>query len=60
MLLLHDVNDKVLPYKNAFAINSEIQDAQLISFKNVGHYRMLWNDEVVGRAAAFVNGEEVL
>lgn len=59
LLLLHDQHDGVLPHKNAFNINNEIKDAQLITFEHIGHYRMLWNEEVIGRAAAFVEGEEV-
>jgi len=60
LLLIHDMEDKVLPYSNSFEINSDHQNVQLISMKNVGHYRMLWNDEVIGRTVAFVQGKEVL
>lgn len=60
LLMIHDKHDAVLPYQNSFDINSEILNAQLISFEKIGHYKMLWNDEVVGRTLAFVQGKEVL
>jgi pimeloyl-ACP methyl ester carboxylesterase len=60
LLMIHDMDDKVLPFSNSFEINSDHQNVQLISMKKVGHYRMLWNDEVIGRAVAFVQGKEVL
>jgi pimeloyl-ACP methyl ester carboxylesterase len=60
LLLLHDINDHVLPYANSFQINSEIKNVQLISFENIGHYKMLWNPEVIGRTLAFIENREVL
>lgn len=60
LLLIHDMDDKVLPFSNSFQINSDHQNVQLIRMEKVGHYRMLWNDEVVGRAVSFVDGKEVL
>lgn len=59
LLLIHDINDKVLPHKASWQINSTIQNAQLISMESIGHYKMLWNDEVIGRTAAFIKGQEV-
>ncbi len=60
LLMIHDKHDAVLPYQNSFDINSDIQNSQLISFEKIGHYKMLWNEEVVGRTLAFVQGKEVL
>lgn len=60
LLMIHDKHDAVLPYKNSFDINSDIQKSQLVTFEKIGHYKMLWNDEVVGRTFAFVQGEPVL
>jgi len=60
LLMIHDMDDTVLPFSNSFEINSDHQNVQLISMKKVGHYRMLWNDEVIGRTVAFVQGKEVL
>lgn len=60
LLLIHDMDDKVLPFSNSFEINSEHQNVQLIRMEKVGHYRMLWNEEVVGRTVTFIEGKEVL
>ena len=60
LLMIHDKYDAVLPHQNSFDINSDIQNSQLISFEKIGHYKMLWNDEVIGRTLAFVEGKVVL
>lgn len=59
LLLIHDMDDQVLSYDNSFQINSEHQNVQLIRMEKIGHYRMLWNEEVIGRATSFINGKEV-
>lgn len=59
LLLIHDRLDKVLPYKHSVEVNSEIEDAKLITLEGVGHYKMLWNPEVIDRTVGFVNGSEV-
>ena len=59
LLMIHDKFDKVLSYKHSNDINNEIENAQLISLENIGHYKMLWNDEVINRCVGFVNGKEV-
>ena len=60
LLLIHDLEDKVLPFDNSFDINSDHENVQLIRMEKVGHYKMLWNDEVTGRAVSFIQGKEVL
>lgn len=60
LLLIHDKYDRVLPYKHSTEINNEIENSQLITLENVGHYKMLWNQEVIGRSVAFVDGREVM
>ncbi|MBX2969100.1 MAG: alpha/beta hydrolase [Cyclobacteriaceae bacterium] len=47
--ILHDINDKVLPYANSLRLGSKLPQAELITLKDVGHYRMLWNADVIGR-----------
>jgi len=59
LLLIHDKYDKVLPYKHSYEINNMIENAQLITIENVGHYKMLWTDEVINRCVGFVDGKEV-
>jgi pimeloyl-ACP methyl ester carboxylesterase len=47
--ILHDINDKVLPYTNSLRLGSKLPQAELITLKDVGHYRMLWNADVISR-----------
>ena len=47
--ILHDINDKVLPYANSLRLGSKLPQAKLITLNNVGHYRMLWNADVIRR-----------
>ena len=56
---MHDRYDKVLPYRHSIEVNNAIENAQLITLEKVGHYKMLWNDEVINRCVGFVNGKEV-
>jgi pimeloyl-ACP methyl ester carboxylesterase len=59
LLLIHDKFDKVLPYQHSVEVNDAIENAQLITIENIGHYKMLWNDEVIARCVGFVKGKEV-
>lgn len=59
LLMIHDANDQVLPYSNSQKIRTEIENSQLITLDKVGHYKMLWTDEVVDKAIAFVQRKEV-
>ncbi|MCF6351164.1 MAG: alpha/beta hydrolase [Flavobacteriaceae bacterium] len=54
LLIIHDKYDKVIPFKNALEIRNEISNATLISFEKIGHYRMLWNSEVVKETVKFI------
>lgn len=59
LLLIHDKHDKVLPYHHSVEVNNAIENAKLITLEHVGHYKMLWNPEVINRTVGFVNGKEV-
>ena len=59
LLLIHDANDRILPYSNSEAIDAKLPNARLVTLQKVGHYRMLWAEEVVDTAVAFVEGEEI-
>lgn len=54
LLIIHDRNDKVIPHKNAEAVLAKASNAQLSSYEDIGHYRMLWNEEVIGEVVAFL------
>ena len=47
LLLIHDYYDKVLPYQNSVDVRSKWQRSEMITFHKIGHYRMLWNEEVI-------------
>lgn len=47
--LFHDEMDKILPYQNSVAIHESVNNSTLYTFHKIGHYRMLWNDELVDK-----------
>ncbi len=54
LLLIHDEYDKVIPFKDSVAIHKKIPNSKLIAFQKIGHYRMLWKNEVVLEAISFL------
>lgn len=52
LTMIHDVNDKVLPYVYSQRISNFLPRTELYTLENAGHYRMLWNDEVYQRVLA--------
>jgi pimeloyl-ACP methyl ester carboxylesterase len=54
-LLIHDKNDKVIPFQNTININNAIANSRIESYENIGHYRMLWNDDVIKKTIEFVS-----
>ncbi len=54
LLLIHDRNDKVLPYSNTEEIHQAIPNSTIDDHVSVGHYRMLWNKEVLQSIREFV------
>jgi len=55
LLIIHDKFDKILPYQSAIEIKEAIPNATLIPFEKIGHYRMLWNDDVVRETINFID-----
>ncbi len=41
--LIHDPEDKIIPYNNSEVIHMENPTAKLIALESMGHYRILWN-----------------
>jgi len=54
LLLIHDKYDKVIPFKNAESTHQKIPNSVLKPFEKIGHYRMLWNDDVVKETVTFL------
>ena len=53
LYLMHDKHDKVIPFKNSIDISKAIPKSTLIEYENIGHYRMLWNTELIKRLLTF-------
>jgi len=53
--LFHNTRDKVLPYKNSTQIAEGIPNSTLHTLEKMGHYKMLWNDELVEMVMALVD-----
>ena len=55
LLLIHDEYDKIIPVKNSVEIQSKNkQNTEFIKHKNIGHYKMLWNDKVLEDTLRFL------
>jgi hypothetical protein len=55
LLIIHDEFDKVLPFKNSKEIIEMNPSIELHKMQKIGHYRMLWNPEVVKMTLDFFN-----
>jgi len=54
LLIIHDKYDKVIPHNNAQEIYDAIKNVQLVTFEKIGHYRMLWNEDVIKETIEFI------
>lgn len=54
LLIIHDIKDKIIPFHNAATIHKETANSILIPFERIGHYRMLWNEDVVNETVQFI------
>jgi len=43
LILVHDKNDKILPWENALRMKEKNPKIELIETKGKGHYRLLWD-----------------
>lgn len=55
LTIIHDRYDQVLPFSNSEAIAHMVPEAKLIPIDHVGHYRMLWDEEVIGLIGQLLN-----
>jgi len=56
LLLIHDKYDKIIPIKNSEEIKKlNPGNTKLIKYSKIGHYKMLWNDQVIGDTIRFLN-----
>lgn len=54
LLLIHDKNDMVLPFKNSEVIANSNKNTELFVTHDKGHYRILWDDEVINKVNDFI------
>jgi len=54
LLLVHDKKDKILPYSNSEEVLKSTKNTELKSYERIGHYRMLWNDNVLEDTLTFI------
>lgn len=55
LLLVHDKFDKIIPLKNSEKIKqTNAEKAELKVYDKIGHYRMLWDDNVLEDTLTFI------
>lgn len=55
LLLVHDREDKVLSFKNTKRINEKNPKSEIFATEGKGHYRILWDEEVISKIVDFLN-----
>tara|TARA_B110000977_G_scaffold121205_1_gene155936 strand:+ start:816 stop:1643 length:828 start_codon:yes stop_codon:yes gene_type:complete len=53
LLLIHDKFDKIISFENSAVLHKKFANSKLIPFEKIGHYRMLWNEEVLSEVLRF-------
>lgn len=51
LLLIHDTYDKIIPKSSAIDIYNEWPNSELQLLEKTGHYKMLWDDQVIEMVA---------
>ncbi|MBO3697755.1 alpha/beta fold hydrolase [Roseivirga sp. E12] len=44
--IIHSVDDKILPIQSSKQVHNHLPKAEMIELKGLGHYRILWSDEL--------------
>ncbi len=47
VMIIHDRQDKVIPFHNAETVANSLKNCLLIPIENAGHYKILWDKRVV-------------
>lgn len=58
LTILHDPQDKILPYESSERLSNALPNTKLITLKKMGHYRMLWNAEVISTVISELAAEK--
>jgi pimeloyl-ACP methyl ester carboxylesterase len=59
LILIHDVNDKVIPFAWSQRLVHKLPNTELVTLAQTGHYRMLWNPEVINHVRQQVTARVV-
>lgn len=54
ILFIHDRYDRILPYHNSVFVSGALPNSRLITLTKVGHYKMLWNENVINHITNFL------
>lgn len=54
ILIIHDKFDKVLRFHNGEELHELLPRTTLSAYEKIGHYRMLWNEDVVKETISFM------
>lgn len=57
LFIIQDEKDKVLPWDNALNIKVKNSEAILFPMQNKGHYRLLWDEEVIQLVSDLLPGK---
>ena len=49
LYLMHDKSDKIIPYSYSEKIHESVKNSTLYSFNKLGHYKMLWNEDLISK-----------
>lgn len=44
--VIHSIDDKILPIDSSRQVHAQFKSAEMIELKNLGHYRILWSDDL--------------
>jgi predicted alpha/beta hydrolase family esterase len=53
-LILHDIDDKIIPFAQSQNVNNNWTEAKLETIKNTGHFRILRTESVLNRVISFL------
>lgn len=54
VLLFHDLNDRVTSFSHAKTFQQESKKVSLTAIEGSGHYKILWNEEVLEKSKAYI------
>ncbi len=46
ILIVHSIDDKIIPIDTSRRVHAELPQSEMIELKALGHYRILWSDEL--------------